>query len=206
MPRLRIAVLISGSGTNLQSLIDAIAQGRLDMDIACVISNRRDAYGLKRAEKAQIPTYYIGKGSHENEEERADALLKTLLDERIDLIVLAGYLAILPKSLIKTYVKRIINIHPSLIPKHCGMGYYGLRVHESVIASGDTISGATTHFVDEGVDTGDIIAQATVAVDQEDTAITLSEKVLTVEHQLLWQTLNDIACGLIKIGDKVETI
>lgn len=206
MQRLRIAVLVSGSGTNLQSIIDAVSGGKLDLEIACVVSNRRKAHGLKRAENAHIPAYYIGKGSHPDEDKRATALLDLLINERVDLVVLAGYLAILPKCIIERYKRRIVNIHPSLIPRHCGAGFYGLKVHESVIASGDKISGATVHFVDEGVDTGEVIAQMTVPVDEEDTAITLSEKVLSVEHQLLKQTLNEIACGRIKIGHSVEAI
>ena len=204
MQRLRIAVLVSGGGSNLQAIIDAIAGKNLPVEIACVISNRRDAFALERAKKFSIETYYIGKGSHPDEKDREQALFETLAAENVELIVLAGYLAILPKRIIRAYKDRIINIHPSLIPKHCGPGFYGIHVHESVIASKDKFSGATTHFVDEGVDTGEIIYQLSLEVDSYDTPESLSHRVLRLEHELLVKTLYDIALGRVKIGGNMQ--
>lgn len=201
MQKLRIAVLVSGGGSNLQAIIDAIQGESLPVEIACVISNRREAFALERALKFGIDTHYVGKGSHVDEMERAFALKQILDEQNVELIVLAGYLAILPESIIKAYKNRIINIHPSLLPKHCGPGFYGIHVHKSVIESGDKESGATVHFVDEGVDTGKVIAQLQVDIDDEDTPELLSQRVLQVEHFLLVQTLGNIANGKIKIGD-----
>lgn len=201
MQKLRIAVLVSGGGSNLQAIIDAIQGENLPVEIKCVISNRKEAFALERARKFGIEALYIGKGSHALETERAAALLDALNVAQVDLIVLAGYLAILPESLIKAYKNRIINIHPSLIPKHCGYGFYGIHVHRSVIESGDVLSGATVHFVDEGIDTGRIISSESVIVDSEDTPETLAAKVLRVEHRLLVYTLKRIAEEQIKIGD-----
>lgn len=200
MQRLRVAVLVSGCGSNLQAIIDATSTRGLKVDIACVISNRKEAFGLERARKFSIEDYYIGLGNYPEKEARDNALFDTLVREEIDLIVLAGYLAILPPKLIKAYKGKIINIHPSLLPKHGGHGFYGIKVHESVIKSGDPISGATTHFVEEGIDTGRIIYQMTVDVEREDTAELLARKVLKVEHLLMVETLEAIVSGKVKIG------
>lgn len=204
MQRLRLAVMVSGGGSNLQAIIDAIGGKGLPVEIACVISNRKDAFALKRAEKFDIEAYYIGKGSHPDPSERELALFETLAAENVDLIVLAGYLSILPKRIIDAYPRRIINIHPALIPKYCGPGFYGHHVHEAVIAAGEPYSGATTHFVDEGVDTGDIIYQALIEVNKADTAESLGHKVLRIEHELLVLTLESIANGRVIIGGKNE--
>lgn len=192
MSKVRIAVLISGGGSNLQSILDAVKNGELDLQVACVVSNRKNAFGLQRAETAGVPAYYIGIGNYSDEIERENALLNLLLSEKIDFIVLAGYLNILPSSVIATFKDRIINIHPSLIPKHCGKGYYGIKVHESVISSRDTITGVTVHYVDEGVDTGKVIDQVTIPVFESDTADTLSKRVLAHEHELLVKVLKDL--------------
>jgi phosphoribosylglycinamide formyltransferase-1 len=192
MSKVRIAVLISGGGTNLQSIIDAIDSGELDLQIACVVSNRKEAFGLKRAENAGIPAFYVGKGNYPEDQERETALMNLLEKERIDLIVLAGYLNILPSSVIGAYKDRIINIHPSLIPRHCGKGYYGMKVHESVISSGDAITGVTVHYVDEGVDTGKVIERVEIPVFESDTAESLSKRVLVIEHELLVKVLKDL--------------
>lgn len=201
MQKLRIAVLVSGGGSNLQAIIDGIQGDNLPVEIRCVISNRKEAFALQRASKFGIEALYIGKASHALETERAAALLDSLNAAQVDLIVLAGYLAILPESIIKAYKNRIINIHPSLIPKHCGHGYYGIHVHRAVIESGDEISGATVHFVDEGIDTGRVILSESVKVDTDDTPETLAAKVLKVEHRLLVRTLKSIAEEQIRIGD-----
>lgn len=201
MHRLRIAVLISGGGSNLQAIFDAEKKGDLPIEIACVISNRREAFGLKRALDAGVESIYIGKGNYIDDTSRDEALLQALVSHEVDLVVLAGYLAILPHIVVEAFANRIINIHPALIPRHCGPGYYGLYVHESVIRCKDQISGATTHFVDEGVDTGRIIYQEQLDVLCDDTAESLAQRVLIIEHQLLVKTIHDIANGVVKIGN-----
>ncbi len=173
---LRLAVLISGGGTDLQSIIDEHKRGNINCEIALVISNRKSAYGLERAKQAGIPTACI-----KDQKE----LLKKLQDEKIDFIVLAGYLAILQEDLIKAYPNKIINIHPSLIPSFCGPGMYGLHVHEAVLAKGVKVSGATVHFVSEEVDGGPIIYQEAVSIADLDTAEAIQKRVLEIEHKIL---------------------
>ena len=177
-----IAVMVSGSGSNLQTIIDKANEGEIKGRVALVISDKADAYALKRAKDNYIPSYYI-----KNDIEKT---LETLEEHKIDLIVLAGYLSILPPEIIKEYQGRIINIHPSLIPKYCGKGFYGALVHQAVIAAGEKESGATVHFVDRGIDTGSVILQEKVKVEAEDTAQTLQKKVLEVEHKLLPKAIN----------------
>lgn len=173
---LRLAVLISGGGTDLQSIIDEHKKGNINCEIALVISNRKSAYGLERAKQAGIPTACI-----KDQKE----LLKKLQDEKIDFIVLAGYLAILQEDLIKEYPNKIINIHPSLIPSFCGPGMYGLHVHEAALAKGVKVSGATVHFVSEEVDGGPIIYQEAVSIADLDTAEAIQKRVLEIEHKIL---------------------
>lgn len=172
----KIAVLISGSGTNLQSLIDNTANGYINGEIKLVISSSIKAYGLTRAQEAGIRGLCI-----KDQKE----LLKTLEDEGIELIVLAGYLAIVSDEIIQRYHNRIINIHPSLIPSFCGKGFYGLHVHEAAFKRGVRISGATVHFVSEEVDGGPIILQKSIAVDDCDSPEMMQKKVLTIEHEIL---------------------
>ena len=175
--KVKISVLVSGGGTNLQALINSVERGTLSgAEIVLVISSREGAYALERAKQAGIKNAVIT-----NTEE----LIKALEEARTDLIVLAGYMRILRPDLIKKYSGRIINIHPSLIPKYCGKGFYGERVHRAVLAGGEKVSGATVHFVDEGVDTGEIILQRTVPVVDGDDEKTLAARVLAVEHQIL---------------------
>lgn len=173
---LRLAVLISGGGTDLQSIIDEHKKGNINCEIALVISNRKSAYGLERAKQAGIPTACI-----KDQKE----LLKKLQDEKIDFIVLAGYLAILQEDLIKAYPNKIINIHPSLIPSFCGPGMYGLHVHEAALDKGVKVSGATVHFVSEEVDGGPIIYQEAVSIADLDTAEAIQKRVLEIEHKIL---------------------
>lgn len=173
---LRLAVLISGGGTDLQSIIDEHKKGNINCEIALVISNRKSAYGLERAKQAGIPTACI-----KDQKE----LLKKLQDEKIDFIVLAGYLAILQEDLIKAYPNKIINIHPSLIPSFCGPGMYGLHVHEAALAKGVKVSGTTVHFVSEEVDGGPIIYQEAVSIADLDTAEAIQKRVLEIEHKIL---------------------
>lgn len=184
--KVNITVLVSGGGTNLQSVIDHIGNGCLaEARIVQVISSNPDAYALVRAEKAGISGCCIDKGQFSGEKERNEMILQKLRDTETDLIVLAGYMSILAPELIEAYRNRIINIHPALIPKYCGRGYYGKRVHRAVLEGKETESGATVHFVDEGVDTGRIILQEKVPVEPGDTEDTLAERVLAVEHRIL---------------------
>lgn len=185
MPIKRIAVLVSGRGSNLQTIIDNIENGNINGRIEVVISSKKDAYALKRAEKHDIEGIYIGKGNYSDVDARNDRLIEVLKEREVDLVVLAGYMSILNESFVKTFRHRIINIHPSLIPSFCGKGYYGSRVHKAVLDYGVKLTGATVHFVDEGTDTGPVILQKTVDVDFDDTVETLSDKVLKIEHELL---------------------
>lgn len=185
----KIAVLISGGGTNLQAIIDATLDGTIEGKVQVVISNRKDAYGLERAKNHNIKTAYIGKAIYSSLDKQNDALIDILDENSIDIVVLAGYLSILSKKVIDKYRNKIINIHPSLIPQYCGDGYYGMNVHNAVIQNNEEYSGATVHFVDEGVDTGEIILQEKVRVDEDDTPQTLAKKVLEVEHKILVSVL-----------------
>lgn len=181
----RIAVLVSGGGTNLQALLDGLQDGHTPGAIALVVSNRREAYGLERARNAGVEALYIGRGNYPEAEARGAALLEALVSRNIQWVVLAGYLDILPLAVTRQFANRILNIHPALIPAFCGMGYHGLKVHEAALARGVKVSGATVHFVDEGADTGPILSQETVPVLPGDTAETLQQRVLAVEHKLL---------------------
>lgn len=185
MPLKKIAVLVSGRGSNLQTIIDNIENGSINGKIEVVISSKKDAYALERASKHNIEGIYIGKGNFPDIYKRNNKIIEELQERRIDLIVLAGYMSILSEKLVKLYKNKIINIHPSLIPSFCGKGFYGSRVHEAVIEYGVKLTGATVHFVDEGTDTGPVILQKAVEVDFNDTIETLSKKVLKIEHELL---------------------
>lgn len=186
---LNISVLISGGGTNLQAIIDACEAG-LDAKVVGVVSNRENAYGLKRAKKHHIENHYIGR-NYTSRKERTEVLIKTLEELNTDLVVLAGYLEILDASFIKAFENKIINIHPSLIPKYAGKGYYGMKVHEAVIRNNELYSGASVHFVDEMVDTGQIIIQESIKVNQ-DTPETLQKRVLAIEHRILIKSIEKI--------------
>ena len=186
----RIVVLISGGGSNLQSVIDACEQKRLPAQVVGVISNKEKAYGLERAKKHLIAEYYIGSKNYPDKSLRAQALLDTIHSLKPDLIVLAGFLQILDPSIIKSYRDKIINIHPSLIPKYAGKGFYGLKVHEAVIKNNEKFSGATVHFVDEHVDTGQMIIQETLRLNENETAESLQKRVLNIEHDILVRSIN----------------
>lgn len=200
---LRLAVFVSGGGTNLQALIDRIGDGSVrNAQIALVVSNKKDAYALERAEKHAIRHCCIAPKDFGHPDAFADALIQILEQERIDLVVLAGYLVILPKLLIQKYQNRIINIHPSLIPSFCGAGYYGLKVHEGVLARGVKVTGATVHFVDEGTDTGPIILQQAVEVEQDDTPQSLQRRVMEqAEWKILPEAVDLIANGRVSVAD-----
>jgi len=183
---LRISVMVSGGGSNLQAVMDAIDCGQIkDAEIVQVISSNPTAFALKRAAKHNIKGLVIGKKEFPIEEERNAAILNALKKENTDLIVLAGYMNILAPDLVKEYKGRIINIHPSLIPKFCGEGFYGLKVHEAVIKAGEKESGATVHYVDEGIDTGEVIIQEKLRVGPGDTPEILAARVLEIEHRIL---------------------
>ena len=183
-----IGVLISGNGSNLQAIIDEIDKGLINAEIKVIISNNKDAYGLIRGKNANIESLYI-EPTHCDSATYDSKLLYELKKRKVDLVVLAGYLKILSKEFIEEYKNRIINIHPSLIPSFCGKGYYGDRVHKAVLEYGAKYTGATAHFVDEGTDTGPIILQETVKVDDNDTVDTLKMRVLQVEHRILVQAV-----------------
>lgn len=188
-----IAVLVSGGGTNLQSIIDAVESGEINAKITVVISNKEDAYGLERARKHNIKAIF---------EKNEEAIIKELKENKVDLVVLAGFLKILSYKFTKAFENKIINIHPSLIPSFCGMGYYGLKVHEAAIDYGVKVSGATVHFVDENADTGAIIAQGVVDVLPEDSPKDLQNRVLKVEHSLLKEVVKKYCEDKIKVVDR----
>ena len=200
---LKTAVLVSGGGTNLQAIIDAIDAGTItNAEIVSVISNNPGAYALERAKNHNIPAQCISPKSYETRELFYEALLQALKEAQADLIVLAGYLVVIPEMLIREYPNRIINIHPSLIPSFCGTGYYGLKVHEGVLARGCKVTGATCHFVDEGTDTGPIILQKAVDVLPGDTPQALQRRVMEqAEWIIMPQAINLIANGKVKVED-----
>jgi len=192
---LNIVVCVSGGGTNLQAIIDGIKSGSIEnTKITGVISNNAGAYALKRAEAADVPAFCISPGSFGTRGEFNRAFLDKLQELQPDLIVLAGFLVILPPEMIENYRNRIINIHPSLIPSFCGRGYYGLKVHEAALARGVKVTGATVHYVDEGTDTGEIIMQKAVEVKEGDTPEILQRRVMEeAEWVILPAAINQIA-------------
>ena len=198
---LKIVVCVSGGGTNLQAIIDGVAQGAItNTQIVKVISNNQGAYALTRARKAGIQAVCIAPKEYADREAFNQAFLQEIDQAQPDLIVLAGFLVKIPVQLIRSYGNRIINIHPSLIPSFCGTGYYGLKVHEAALARGVKITGATVHFVDEGMDTGPIIMQKAVAVKEGDTPEILQKRVMEeAEWLLLPWCINLIACGKVKV-------
>ncbi|AOY75766.1 phosphoribosylglycinamide formyltransferase [Clostridium formicaceticum] len=185
MEGIKIAVLISGGGTNLQALIDAVEAGFIKGSIALVISDRKGAFGLIRAENHGIQTMLLDKNTYGTIEKRDAVLLQALQEKEIDLVVLAGYLAIVPQNIIAEYRNKIINIHPSLIPSFCGNGYYGEKVHQEAFNRGVKVTGATVHFVNEETDGGPIILQEIVAIDFDDDWKDIQLKVLKIEHKIL---------------------
>lgn len=190
-----IAVLVSGGGTNLQSIIDAVEAGRINGQIKLVISNKEGAYGLERAKNHNIRAVF---------EKDEQAIIDIMKERQIDLVVLAGFLKILSPNFTRAFENRIINIHPSLIPSFCGKGYYGLKVHEAAVEYGVKVSGATVHFVDENADTGPIIRQETVEVLPEDSPQDLQQRVLKIEHRILSQVVADYCDDKIRVvGRKV---
>ena len=203
----RIAVLCSGGGTNLQALIDAQEAGQIDGEIVLVLSNASKAYALERARKHGIEAKFISKKQAGSDEAFNDAILAELRRVGAELVVLAGYLPIVGGQIVRAYEHRIINIHPALIPSFCGPGMYGHHVHEAVLAYGAKISGATTHFVDEQVDHGGVIMQASVPVLEDDTPDTLAARVLTVEHRILPESVSLFCAGKLGVdGRRVHVL
>lgn len=191
---IRIAVLVSGRGTNLQAIINAIHEGRIDGELDIVISDNPDAYALKRAKNFQINTQIVYYRQFKNKREYEQEILRHLHNHRIDLVVLAGYMRLLSPSFIREYRHRIINIHPALLP-----AFPGLHAQRQAIDYGVKISGCTVHFVDEGMDTGPIILQEAVKVKQSDNEETLAERILKVEHRLLPRAIHLFSQGKIQI-------
>ena len=205
---LKIAVLVSGGGTNLQAIIDSIADGRItDTEIKVVISNNPKAKALERAAKAGIEAVCISPKQYADRELFNDALLEAVNARGVDLIVLAGFMVVVPEKMIKAYRNRMINIHPSLIPSFCGKGFYGLKVHEGALARGVKVTGATVHFVDEGTDTGPIILQKPVAVEEGDTPEILQRRVMEqAEWIILPQAIDLIANGRVSVANGHVTV
>ena len=203
---LRVGVLVSGGGTNLQAILDAMDSGRIkNVQVEVVISNNAGAYALERARAKGIVALCVSPKSFASREAFNEALLETVDRYSLDLIVLAGFLVTIPPAMIQKYRNRIINVHPSLIPSFCGVGYYGLKVHEAALARGVKVTGATVHFVDEGVDSGPILLQRAVDVLPGDDPKTLQRRVMEqAEWIILPEAIDRIAKGEIAIGTEVE--
>lgn len=205
---LNVVVMVSGGGTNLQAIIDAVHSGKItNTRIAGVISNNQNAYALTRAEENGIAAQCISPKQFSDRTEFNRALLDVVDAMEPDLIVLAGFLVVIPPEMIRKYEHRIINIHPSLIPSFCGTGYYGLKVHEAALARGVKVVGATVHFVDEGTDTGPIILQKAVEVQNGDTPQILQRRVMEqAEWQILPRAIDLIANGKVSVTERIVTV
>ncbi len=194
---LKICVCVSGGGTNLQAIMDGIADGAItNTQIVGVISNNKNAYALERAADHGIPAVCVSPKDYEDREQFYDALLERVKSFQPDIVVLAGFLVNLPEKIVKEYQNRIINIHPSLIPSFCGVGYYGLKVHEAVLQRGVKVTGATVHVVDGGIDAGRILLQKAVCVEEGDTPKILQQRVMEqAEWKILPEAIDKIANG-----------
>ncbi len=199
---LKIGVLVSGGGTNLQAIFDAIDSGKIrNAQVKAVISNNAGAYALERARSRGVEALCLSPKNFESREQFNAAFLETIDSYGLDLIVLAGFLVKIPEEMIRRYRNRIINIHPSLIPSFCGVGYYGLKVHEAALSRGVKITGATVHFVDEGMDSGPILLQKAVEVKEGDTPKVLQQRVMEeAEWIILPKAIDMIANGEIPLG------
>lgn len=199
---LNIVVCVSGGGTNLQAIIDGIVRGDIkNVNLRAVISNNPGAYALERAKIAGVESICMSPSKFSDREKFNEAFCSKMRELNPDLIVLAGFLVNIPKEMVEDFRNRIINIHPSLIPSFCGVGYYGLKVHEAALKRGVKLTGATVHFVDEGTDTGPILLQKAVAVEEGDTPQSLQKRVMEeAEWVILPQAINEISAGNIIIG------
>ncbi|MDR1784561.1 MAG: phosphoribosylglycinamide formyltransferase [Endomicrobium sp.] len=197
-----LGVLVSGNGSNLQSIMDSTSYGILKglAKVVLVISNNPNAYALKRAEQENVKFICVERESFKNDESFNDAILVELQNMKVDIVCLAGYLKLIGKKIIKNYYNKVLNIHPALLPKFGGKGMYGYHVHEAVVKSGETVSGATVHLVDENYDTGKIIIQKEVKVFDNDTPQDVAEKVLTVEHKVYPEAIK-ILIESLSLGD-----
>jgi phosphoribosylglycinamide formyltransferase-1 len=200
---LKLAVCVSGGGTNLQAIMDAIENGTItNAKIEVVISNNAGAYALERAKNHGIEAVCVSPKQYDSREQFNRAFLEKLDSYHVDLVVLAGFLVVIPPEMIAEYKNRVINIHPSLIPSFCGTGFYGLHVHEGVLARGVKVTGATVHFVDEGTDTGPIILQKAVEVREDDTPEVLQRRVMEqAEWVILPHAIDLIANGKVTVSD-----
>ncbi|MGB9820007.1 MAG: phosphoribosylglycinamide formyltransferase [Pseudothermotoga sp.] len=196
---LNVGVLVSGNGTNLQSIIDKSETGELPARVVVVISNKSDAYALQRAKNHSIPSYVVRPRDFVDQVSYEQKMIDILNTHRVELVVLAGFMKILSSHFVQAFSGRIINIHPSLIPSFCGKDFYGMKVHQAVIDYGVKVTGATVHFVDENVDAGPIIIQRTVEVKDNDTAETIALKVHQIEHEILSEAITLFAQGRLKI-------
>ena len=206
---LNVVVMVSGGGTNLEAIIGSIESGKIkNARISCVISNNKGAFALERAKNHGIDSLCISPKDYSNRSSFNQALVSKLDELAPDLIVLAGFLVVIPEELISHFENRIINIHPSLIPSFCGKGFYGLKVHEGVLARGVKVTGATVHFVDSGTDTGPIILQKPVLVKDDDTPEVLQRRVMEeAEWQILPEAIDLIASGRVKVeGGRVRIL
>lgn len=200
---LRVAVMVSGGGTNLQAIIDAVESGKItNTQLVAVISNNEGVYALERAKKAGIQGIVVSPKNFDNREDFNKELIRVVDELQVDLIVLAGFLVVIPPEMIEKYENRIINIHPSLIPSFCGTGYYGLKVHEAALKRGVRVVGATVHFVDKGTDTGPILLQKAVEVQAGDTPKTLQQRVMEqAEWILLPRAIDLIANNRVSLEE-----
>lgn len=205
---MKMAVLVSGGGTNLQAIMDAMDRGEItNAEIAVVISNNANAYALERAKMKGIEAICVSPKAYASRAEFNQALLETIQSYDVELVVLAGCLVVIPEIMVKAYPNKIINIHPALIPSFCGTGYYGLKVHEGVLERGVKVTGATVHFVDEGTDTGPIILQKAVEVHQGDTPEILQRRVMEeAEWKIMPEAINLIVNDKIEIVDGLVTV
>ena len=203
---LKFAVMASGGGTDFQSLIDAVRDGRINAEICCLVASKPDIYAIERAKKAGIPVEVVRKKAFGSMDEFDEAILGTLRRYEADFAVLAGYLSIIGSKTIEAYRNKIINIHPALIPSFCGMGMHGSHVHEAVIEYGVKFSGATVHFVNEEADAGPIILQETVPVLENDTPEELAARVLKTEHKILPEAVGLMADGKLKVEGRIVKI
>lgn len=196
---LRVGVMVSGGGTNLQAILDAVEEGRItNAEIEVVISNNPGAYALERARNRGIEAVCMSPKDYETREDFNQAFLEKVDEYHLDLIVLAGFLVKIPEAMVEKYEHRIINIHPSLIPSFCGVGYYGLKVHEAALSRGVKVTGATVHYVDGGMDTGPIILQKAVEVQENDTPELLQRRVMEqAEWVILPKAIDMIANGIV---------
>jgi phosphoribosylglycinamide formyltransferase-1 len=202
--RVRVAVFASGSGSNFQALIDKKNEGKLHVTFAVLVGNNSKAKAFERAQKYRIPTVHIAPSHFKDENEYTEKLLAELEALSVDLIVLAGYMKMIPRAVIRKFHNRIMNIHPALLPSFGGHGMYGKAVHQAVLDYGAKVSGITVHFVDEEYDRGPIILQETAPVLDNDTAVSLAERVLKVEHASYWRAVEAFAQNSIRVeGRKV---